>query len=115
MQSKDEFIYTNIYIDYDRDNNVEKMMNKVELNELDQDQEEFENFQLKDNVFPRGLVPLEELFDFNDVAKKTKMEPTGANVEQWNIGTEEKPKIVKLSKSLPYAKKQKYIEIFNNS
>jgi hypothetical protein len=27
---------------------------------------------LKNNVLPRGLVPLEDLFDFNDVAKKTK-------------------------------------------
>lgn len=24
--------------------------------------------QLKDNIFPRGLVPLERLFDANDVA-----------------------------------------------
>jgi hypothetical protein len=29
---------------------------------------------LKTNVFPRGLVPLEDFFDFNDVAKKPKIE-----------------------------------------
>jgi hypothetical protein len=28
--------------------------------------------QLKRNVLPKGLVPLEDLFDFNDVAKKPK-------------------------------------------
>ena len=33
--------------------------------------------QLKSNVLPRGLVPLEYSFDFNDVAKKTKIEASG--------------------------------------
>ena len=43
--------------------------------------------QLKDNIFPRGLVPLEELFDFDDVAKKPKIEPTEKDVEYCNIRT----------------------------
>jgi hypothetical protein len=67
---------------------------------------------LKSNIFPRGLVPLEDLFDFNDVAKKTKIESSGKEVEDCNIGTEEKPGIVKLSKSLPPEQKLKYIELF---
>jgi len=46
------------------------------------------------------------------VAKKPKIEPTRSTVEECNIGTKEKPKIVKLSKSLPSAEKKKYIEIF---
>jgi hypothetical protein len=57
--------------------------------------------QLKDNILPRGLVPLEELSDFNDVAKNTKIEPTGKDVEECNIGIDEEPKMIKLSKSLP--------------
>ena len=56
---------------------------------------------LKSNVFPKVLVPLEDLFDFNDVAKKPKIEASGKEVEDVNIGTEGKPRIVKLSKSLP--------------
>ena len=56
---------------------------------------------MKSNVLPRGLVPLEDLFDFNDVAKKPKIEASGKEVEDYNIGTEEKSKIVKLSKALP--------------
>jgi hypothetical protein len=63
-------------------------------------------------VLPRGLVPLEDLFDFNDVAKKPKIEASGKEVEECNIGTEEKPKMIKLSKSLPPEKKSKYIELF---
>ena len=53
--------------------------------------------QLKDNIFPRGLVPLEELFDFDDVAKKPQIEPTGKEVEDCNIGTEKEPKMIKLT------------------
>jgi len=32
------------------------------------DQRELEVLQCKDDTLPRGLTPLEELFDFNDVA-----------------------------------------------
>jgi hypothetical protein len=39
-----------------------------------------EILQLKDNIFHRGLVPLEELFDFDDVAKKPKIVPTRKEV-----------------------------------
>lgn len=56
---------------------------------------------MKDNVFPRGLVPLEELFEFNDVAKNAKIKHVGAEVEDYNIGNDKNPKIVKLSKYLP--------------
>jgi hypothetical protein len=68
--------------------------------------------QLKNNIFPRGLVPLEELFDFNDVAKNPNIEASGKEVEECNIGIEGKPKMIKVSKSLPLEKKHKYIELF---
>jgi hypothetical protein len=61
--------------------------------------------QLKDNILPRGLVPLEELFDFNDVAIKQKIEPTGKDLEDYNIGTDKEPKMIKLSKYLPPSQK----------
>ena len=67
---------------------------------------------MKGNTFPRWLVPLEELFGFNDVAKKPKIEPTGVEVEDCNIGIEQEQKMVKLSKSLPPAEKKKYINLF---
>jgi len=60
---------------------------------------------------PKGLTPLEDLFDFNDIPKKPKMEPLKANIEDYNLGTEEKLKMVKLSKSLPPNKKLKYVEL----
>jgi len=67
---------------------------------------------LKNNIFPRGLVPLEELFDFNDVAKKPNIEASGKEVEECNIGIEGKPKMIKVSKSLSPKQKHKYIELF---
>ena len=66
---------------------------------------------MKENHFPKGLTPLEDLFDFNDIPKKPKMEPLKVDIEDYNIGIEEKPKIVKLSKSLPPDQKLKYVEL----
>ena len=52
------------------------------------------------------------MFDFNDVAKKPKMESTQSNVEECNIGGMKEPKMIKLSKTLPSHTKHKYIELF---
>ena len=59
-------------------------------------------------------MPLEELFGFNDVAKKPKLEPVETEVEECNIGSELKPKMIKLSKNLPAHIKLKYIELFKD-
>ena len=56
-------------------------------------------------------MPLEEFFYFNGVTKKPKIESIGVKVEECNIRTEESPKIVKPSKSLPPKEKQKYIKL----
>ena len=58
------------------------------------------------------MSPLEELFDFNDVAKKPKLEPIEIEVEECNIGSELKPMMIKLSKTSPAHIKLKYIELF---
>jgi len=55
-----------------------------------------EIFNLKNNFFPKGLVPLEYFFDSNDVARKPKMKPLRVYIKECNIGTEEKPKLIKL-------------------
>ena len=54
------------------------------------------------------------MFDFNDVARKQKMESTETDVEEWNIGKIREPKMIKLSKTLPPHIKQKYIELWKN-
>ena len=67
--------------------------------------------QLKSNVIPRGLVPLERLFNQNDIAKEPKLIPDGDEVEDVNIGTMTRPKIIRLSKNLPPKAQQRYIDL----
>ena len=62
--------------------------------------------QLKSNFIPRGLIPLEKLFDQNDVAKDPKVKHVDNVIEDKNIDIEENTRIVKLSKNyLPKRKK----------
>ena len=67
--------------------------------------------QLKSNFIPRGLIPLEKLFDHNDVAKDPKVKPADNAIEDRNIGTKENPKIVKLSKNFPTKEKEEYVNL----
>ena len=46
--------------------------------------------------------------------KKPKLEPIETEVEECNIGSEQKPKMIKLSKTLPTHIKLKYIELLRN-
>lgn len=78
--------------------------------EIDEEiDEESKVINLKDKFLHKGLTPLEDLFDSNDVPKKPKMEPLKSDVEECNIGSEEDPKMIKLSKSLPPNENVKYI------
>eukprot|EP00253_Pinus_taeda_P034691 PITA_34691 len=70
------------------------------MGEPDMEVNQMEALQLKDNVIPKGLIPLEELFDEDDVARKPILMPTEKEVEDVNIGIAENPKMVKLSKAL---------------
>jgi len=84
-------------------------LKQMEVDEIIE--EESEIIDLKDNHFPKGLTPLEDIFDSNDIPKKPKMEPLKADIEEYNLGTEENPKLIKLSKSLSPNQKLKYVEL----
>lgn len=127
----DEFVNSNIdtYITLGFDYTEEVEINKVEDEKIDnfhptkftkldiqnlkqiEIDEEFEVINLKDNFLPKGLTPFEDLIDSNDVPKKPNMEPLKSDIEECNIGSEEDPKMIKLSKSLPPNEKVKYIEL----
>ena len=64
--------------------------------------------QLKINYIPKGIIPLENLFDQNDVSKDPKFQPTENDIEDQNVGTQDSPKIVKLSRNLPVKEKEEY-------
>lgn len=68
--------------------------------------------QLKGNIISRGLVPLERIFNPNDVATKPSEQEIEEEVEHYNIGTKEDPKIIKLAKGVPREYKQKYVDLF---
>ena len=52
------------------------------------------------NSIPRGLVPLETLFDPNDLAKEPQLVPSCEYVEDVNIGAEDQTKVIKISRTL---------------
>jgi len=43
--------------------------------------------QLKENAVPKGIIPLEELFDQDDVVRKPNLVPTDKGVEDVNLRT----------------------------
>jgi hypothetical protein len=55
--------------------------------------------QLPSNHILKGLVPLERLFDGNDVAVKGEVSNEDVDTTECNIGTQEEPKFVKLSRT----------------
>ena len=68
-------------------------------------------FQLKINIIPKGQVPLEKLFDNNDVARSPKITVNEGDVEYCNIGAHEDPNITKSSRTLSLEVKEKYIKV----
>ncbi len=69
--------------------------------------------QLKNNFIPKGLVPLEQIFDKNDVPAKPTVKPEPANTRQYNLGSEENPQDINLSSMLPRDQIQKYLALFS--
>jgi hypothetical protein len=67
--------------------------------------------QLPSNQIPKGLVPLEKLFDENDVAVKGKVSTNDADITECNLGTEKDPKYVKLSSNLSREQRAEYVKL----
>ena len=70
--------------------------------------------QLKGNVIPRGLVPLERLFDRNNVPLQPNKVVEENQVEDLNLGTDVDPKIVNLSKKVLDEYKELYQKLFQS-
>jgi hypothetical protein len=69
---------------------------------------------LKNNQIPKGLIPLERLFDQDDIPSKSTLQPKLEEVEHCDIGNKENPRLVKLSKFLPPETKSRYAELLKN-
>ena len=70
-----------------------------------------EIIELKNIFFPKGLVPLEAMFDQTDVARTPRVAPTETEVEDFNIGTADDPKIIKISKNFPQKARGEYVAL----
>jgi hypothetical protein len=70
--------------------------------------------QLPSNHILRGLVPLERLFDGNDVAVKGRFVDEDADTAECNIGTPEEPTFVNLSRSLTTEQSSEYTELLRD-
>lgn len=58
-------------------------LKQMDIDEIIDDETEVMN--LKDNQLPKGLTPLEDLFDSNDILKNPKMVPLKKDIEERNI------------------------------
>ena len=70
-----------------------------------------EIIQLKNNCIPKGLVPLDKLFENNDVANNPGVEPSREDVEDINVVTKQEPRLVKISSKLSAEAKEKYLNL----
>jgi ribonuclease HI len=104
LESVDEFSALHIDQDHDSESNprTDVFLNKIANHHV---------VQLPSNHIPKGLVPLERLFDGNDVAVKVKGSTDDADITEYNIGTEKDPKFVKLSSSLSREQRDEYVEL----
>jgi hypothetical protein len=104
LQSVDEFFALHIDQDPDMggDPHPEVFLNKIANHQI---------IQLPSNHIPRGLIPLERLFNGNDVAVKGRVSDEDADTAECNIGTPDEPKFVKLSRSLTTEQRVEYTEL----
>jgi hypothetical protein len=106
----DKFANTNIHEECCKDedkstdaqNNDDPFQNQIAGRDI---------IQLKNNIIPKGWVPLKKIFDKNDVAKNPKITASEEDVEECNIRTEENPKMLKLSNTLSPEVKQDYLKL----
>ena len=71
LQNKGKFKET--LIDLENDDGKGNGVDEVQINEMNV-------LQLKNNVIPKGLIPLEEIFDQDDVTHKPTLQPTEKGV-----------------------------------
>jgi ribonuclease HI len=104
LETVDEFLELHIDQDHesDMDPHADVFLNKIVNHHI---------VQLPSNHIPKGLVPLERIFYGNDVAIREKILQDDVDVVECNIGTEEKPKLVKLSNNLSEEQRDEYNEL----
>ena len=65
--------------------------------------------ELKGSFIPKGLAPLGRLFSKHDTLLKPMLKTTEENVVDYNIGSENEHKMIKMSKVLSEGENKEYI------
>jgi ribonuclease HI len=104
LQSIDDFSALHIDQDLDLEGDLHSKMflNKIANHQI---------IQLPSNHILRGLVPLQRLFDGNDVPVKGKVSNEDVDMTECNIGSQEEPRFVKLSSSLTREQRAEYMQL----
>jgi len=95
LEMVDEFFET--HIDQENQNDPTWIMREGE--NLEKFQDKIENHRmllLKNNQIPKDLIPLESLFDQDDIPLNSNSRPQLKEVEYFNVGTNKNPKMVKI-------------------
>jgi ribonuclease HI len=104
LESVDEFAA--LHMDRDLDSEItphaDVFLNKIANHHI---------VQLPINHIPKGLVPLEKIFDENDLAVKGKVSTNDVDITECNLGTEKDPKYVKLSSNLSREQRDEYVKL----
>jgi hypothetical protein len=104
LETVDEF--SSLHIDQDHDpeitSHADVFLSKIANHHI---------VQLPSNHIPKGLIPLERLFDGNDVAFKGKVSTDDADIIKCNVGIEKDPKYVKLSSNLSEKQREEYTKL----
>ena len=101
LQVVDEFFEMHI----DQENETMEECNQSKLkDEIGQDS----IVQLPSNHIPEGLVPLEKLFDHNDVPYKLAKKENESAIHKYNVGSLTHPKYINLSTHLSSTQSSKY-------
>ena len=100
----DEFAYLQIDQENEHDNEIEKpkLRSKIAAHEI---------VQLSTNRIPKGLIPLERLFNNNDVAVKLENGEKDSEVLQYSVASEQDPKYVNLASHLIEKQRADYGEL----
>ena len=94
LEMVDEFSET--HIDQENQNDPAQVMQEGEdPREFQDNIDNHHMLVLKNNHIPKGLIPLERLFDHEYNTLKSTLQPQPEEVEDCDIGTKENPKLVK--------------------
>jgi hypothetical protein len=66
---------------------------------------------LVDGPLPKGIIPLEKMFDQNDMYKGKSSSKIDDEIIEFNIGTEKSPQMIKFGKGTMSDEREKLISI----